>query len=1583
MKKRVKRYLAWLLVVVLTLSNMQFTAFASQNNLIASDSNAEEQVEDGTDFKLEEYFGIVPDSGSEYDVMTDSDAEYNVMTGTNALQVCQLEEHIHTREDCYERELDCEHDSEEEHTADCFINEFICGYEEHIHREECGIEEMMTFSLRRSVNSSPEVEYEVRTDDYYKLISKKDYELAPGITEAEIILNNAEGSHRQVAHVVEIDVTNPYAKVMPSYKGMAEALNAKDYGTQVMSEQAAYAEENGYGNVVAAMNLSLSWYNSTHYAQHPELVGEPLGYLVMDGTYYENSQGKTSGAQTCLVINFDEKDGVTRPNDIPKTEIRSTSSSITGWEEQVIPANFGFLVKDGKNQYSKDHASDAASRSFVGIKKDGTIVTVMNDGRQAPYSVGFNSYEMAEFMLSLGCVQAINGDGGGSSTFLSQRPGEELTLNCSPSDGAERATTHGVLVITSAPADGEFVRAHITTDDQYYTPKSEVQFEAVGSDLVGTETEIPKDATWKLSDDKFGTIDENGLFTSSGELGEVSAQLIYNNEIVGEATVEIVIPDISFKQDTLVLPYGEAAELTLNITTNDGLNTVTTKEGDIVWTLSDAAMGTIEGNIFNTTTDLSVTGGTITAVICGDTEHAATATIKFGKASEIVIDFEDNYELIIDNSLTGGDEDADVTKNYYYGWHMGDVRIDQFYGYRWTGFKTYQTSIGVQMGKDMYLVDDTTGEVRNGEKALAVNIDWTSVTSMGSKQMNVWFPEPVDVSEATSAGLWVYVPDVDTIKNALTFRWCGYKKDGSVASINTSFKDLVGEDKGFSDEGWIYVSCDAVGNNLSTIEYFQIYANDASATYVNPMSNYTFYIDDVTVDYSEATIDRENPYFSSVTISNGDEAVTLNDGDIVSENIVTVFAQAKENTGKTNATGLDSESVKVTVDGLEVVNGVSVNAGGKVSVVDLELSNGVHTIRFEICDAQGNKGSVTRKLVVGSEHGDVYFELANPEASLLPAGSITYLNLMAKNISSIDNIITKVRLDGCNDWDLEGMEVAYGFEASYTVNANNEAFIEIERVSDEVADTEILAKLPVRVWMTSTYLNPEYIDLGYVKDDPALQDKYYALTPYAMWLSDGVSIIHLIMDASEGIVTYTDGEIDTFSSEKYDITTELNRYRNTKNAGDANFYQDKASFHIHKAGEPTSKTATCTEAGYTDRIFCVGCSCKTVEKYGHVCDTDNGCGSVIEWGEIDPATGHKWSINTDGKLACEYNADELYTGLWNGKQYVDGSIIGDGWIGDRYYRDGALLTGAHSIDGIFYNFDQDGISLGKITGLFFDEDDKVYRYAISGVAKAGWQMVDNAWHHFDDTYKASVGSVNMPMGSKTVSYVFEENGKVSNGGVWLEVAEGFRYYYGPDHYHSEWATIDGERYYFNDNRVRSTGIIMIVGAQGNAPECYEFAEDGRMLAKLDTYTGLVINPNNNKLYYFENGTVNYAGLIKIENDYYYINSQYQAIQNCKYNVSETKTNGLLPAGIYEFDATGKLVQKNGLMKDSDGEVRYYENGVAVYVGLVQDEEGNYYYINSQKKAVKGCKYNVSAAKTNGLLPAGVYEFDATGKLIIE
>ncbi|MEX0737317.1 MAG: phosphodiester glycosidase family protein, partial [Bacteroidota bacterium] len=56
-------------------------------------------------------------------------------------------------------------------------------------------------------------------------------------------------------------------------------------------------------------------------------------------------------------------------------------------------------------------------RTFVGVNRDTTLLYLCTvDGRQ-PSSVGMSFDEMAKFMLELGAWEAINLDGGGSTTF--------------------------------------------------------------------------------------------------------------------------------------------------------------------------------------------------------------------------------------------------------------------------------------------------------------------------------------------------------------------------------------------------------------------------------------------------------------------------------------------------------------------------------------------------------------------------------------------------------------------------------------------------------------------------------------------------------------------------------------------------------------------------------------------------------------------------------------------------------------------------------------------------------------------------------------------------------------------------------------------------------------------------------------------------------------------------------------------------------------------------------------------------------------------------------------------------------------
>ena len=87
-------------------------------------------------------------------------------------------------------------------------------------------------------------------------------------------------------------------------------------------------------------------------------------------------------------------------------------------------------------------AEELHPRTAVGLRADGTWIFVVVDGRQPGLSIGMNLKEVAELMQSLGCVDALNLDGGGSSTLCVL--GKVVN---SPSDAArERPVSDAIIV---------------------------------------------------------------------------------------------------------------------------------------------------------------------------------------------------------------------------------------------------------------------------------------------------------------------------------------------------------------------------------------------------------------------------------------------------------------------------------------------------------------------------------------------------------------------------------------------------------------------------------------------------------------------------------------------------------------------------------------------------------------------------------------------------------------------------------------------------------------------------------------------------------------------------------------------------------------------------------------------------------------------------------------------------------------------------------------------------------------------------------------------------------------------------------
>lgn len=88
-------------------------------------------------------------------------------------------------------------------------------------------------------------------------------------------------------------------------------------------------------------------------------------------------------------------------------------------------------------------------RTAVGITRDGRLLLVVVDGRQVPYSAGMSLAELAELMRALGAVDALNLDGGGSTTMVARDPAiGKLGIVNRPSDKeGERPVGNALAVV--------------------------------------------------------------------------------------------------------------------------------------------------------------------------------------------------------------------------------------------------------------------------------------------------------------------------------------------------------------------------------------------------------------------------------------------------------------------------------------------------------------------------------------------------------------------------------------------------------------------------------------------------------------------------------------------------------------------------------------------------------------------------------------------------------------------------------------------------------------------------------------------------------------------------------------------------------------------------------------------------------------------------------------------------------------------------------------------------------------------------------------------------------------------------------
>ena len=194
-----------------------------------------------------------------------------------------------------------------------------------------------------------------------------------------------------VAHIVVVDLQAPGIGFLVTSGDPAETLPLKARTTS------QFARSTGVQIAINGDGFS-PWYARGPFDYFPH-VGDrvaPTGYAMSEGVVYGQGSGPT--------IYFSKN-----------AEASFTLGDITPYN--AISGN-NMIVVNGQSVEDLDNTY-AAPRTAIGLDGSGkSLILFVADGRQPFYSQGATLYEIAQLMIYYGAANAMNMDGGGSSTLV-------------------------------------------------------------------------------------------------------------------------------------------------------------------------------------------------------------------------------------------------------------------------------------------------------------------------------------------------------------------------------------------------------------------------------------------------------------------------------------------------------------------------------------------------------------------------------------------------------------------------------------------------------------------------------------------------------------------------------------------------------------------------------------------------------------------------------------------------------------------------------------------------------------------------------------------------------------------------------------------------------------------------------------------------------------------------------------------------------------------------------------------------------------------------------------------------------------
>lgn len=242
----------------------------------------------------------------------------------------------------------------------------------------------------------------------------------PGVKEAYISYLNPADENINL-YILEIDLTDPKLSI--------EVGNKDDglvYGTQRVKDMIPYKNNNSFEKqVVAGINGDYFSFET----------GQPTGPIIKDGINIKPDLG-TGYYYFAQLDNKTYKIGEKTEYDLLKQRFK-----------EAIGGKY-LLVKNGAIVTGISDGG-ITSRTSIGLVNDkkAIILVAEKNTYQPVQSPGYALSQLAQVMKALGATDAINLDGGGSTTFVVRESDGQYNVKNSPQDGSPRAVSNALFLM--------------------------------------------------------------------------------------------------------------------------------------------------------------------------------------------------------------------------------------------------------------------------------------------------------------------------------------------------------------------------------------------------------------------------------------------------------------------------------------------------------------------------------------------------------------------------------------------------------------------------------------------------------------------------------------------------------------------------------------------------------------------------------------------------------------------------------------------------------------------------------------------------------------------------------------------------------------------------------------------------------------------------------------------------------------------------------------------------------------------------------------------------------------------------------